>query len=161
MNFDLINEIGHELKNKLGIIGNFLSEISSSNEIDKESLSDALDVYKKIISLSKVLSELRDESENGKTESKILRILLEHFSNQDTDLTENLSYTFIIQSENFVASHEININSINTSPISFIKNPRTGIEKIISLAIKEISKLKEIKILIKQGESLVDEVELK
>ncbi len=71
---DLLNEIGHELKNKVGAVGSLLKDIKAGYPSDEESLDDSLKLYEQVISLANLISQdlsLQDSQQNKNGDSQL------------------------------------------------------------------------------------------
>lgn len=153
MSFELINEIGHELKNKLGIIGHYLHELSATPEIDIESHQDANRVYLQLVSLAKILSELKEESAKDTIERSIIRLLIEYIKSVSTEEPVSFSqYEIHVSSDSGSAFEHIQLSTIQITELKSIPTPKNGLQKILYLAISSIKKEKKIRIIIlKEG----------
>lgn len=165
----LINEIGHELKNKLGILGSTLKDISAGLHIDEESLNDSLKIYGQIHKLSKVLTNsAKICSENNNLEQH-LEYLVGYFNlilpqdicNTSTKL-ESLTLTIDINNSTIIKSIEIrNANTKNQDEenlLEFLKYPKNSLDLIYKNLFESVfldSQVKNIKLTLQNNDMVI------
>lgn len=145
----LLNEIGHDLKNKIGVIGTILKDLRSGYPTDEDSLDDSLRLYEHILSLANLLSQnisTQISEDNLKNEhhlnilnyikSLVIKVI-EGTAKLSSD-SNTINATMLIQIDKNVVSDNIVIpeNFIkNLERTNVFKRPENSQQKILSLQL--------------------------
>jgi hypothetical protein len=164
----LLNDLGHEIKNKLGILGSSLKDLSLGLILDKDSIEDSLNVYNQLLLLSQVLTTSSIFNISNKENNyifdyleSIFKIIISHKNLNKLGLpTSNIIFKFTCIDSNINKTINLKVldeNLKNSDDIlTFLNKPKNSIDiiykKIIDLALLE-SREKSIKISIFKEES--------
>lgn len=152
---NLLNEIGHELKNKIGVIGTVLKDLKTGYPTDEDSLDDSLKLYEQIIGLANLISQnitvkVSEGSSNSKHGLEVLdyikslAIEVIKYNQKSAQKFAAKEITLFIQINDNIVSENISISEDfmkKLYDINIFKNPENSSQKILTL---QLNLLKEI-----------------
>lgn len=132
---DIFGEIGHEFKNKLGIIGSILNDIKLGFEVDAESIEDALKAYNQLLFVSSLIGSLNFDKDSKN--NKLLSFLSSLIENEDITKSSSIEMTLSYGDNTFTKIISSDFEAIKLL-LEKLEMPKSSLDKILKLSLATV-----------------------